>query len=245
MQRGITLVEALLSFVVLAFGMLGIAGLHTDLRAHADLARQRTDAARIAGAEMERLRAYSLLAPSGTARSYAEIVTASASIPDSAGAPTRYTVERRVAPIAGEQAASVAVAVGWSDRRGDAQRAVLTSVIARSDPVLAAALPTAAGSAPARGALGRSSRIPLLAKDLGDGRSAFKPATVGSVAFVQDNRSGLITARCTEVAATLTTAALTTTVLTTCEPTTGYLLSGTVHFAGTASPADPANASAA
>src|SRR5438034_285680 len=62
-QRGITLVEALLSFVVLAFGMLGIARLHADLRAHADLARQHTDATRIAGEEMERLRAFSVLAP--------------------------------------------------------------------------------------------------------------------------------------------------------------------------------------
>src|SRR5204863_1168495 len=137
----------------------------------------------------------------------------------------------------------VAVTVRWADRRGGAQHAALTSVIARNDPVLAAALTTAPSGTPVRGALGRSARIPLFAKDLGDGRSAFKPLASGTVAFVQDNRSGLVTARCADLATTLTTAALTSAALTRCETATGYLLSGTVRFAST-SPADPANLSA-
>ncbi|HKX41775.1 MAG TPA: prepilin-type N-terminal cleavage/methylation domain-containing protein [Burkholderiaceae bacterium] len=243
-QRGITLIEALLSFVILAFGMLGIARLHVDLRAHADLARQRTDATRIAGEDMERLRAFSVLGSSGAAPSYAAIATASIEVADSTGgAATRYTIERHVATIAGEQAADVAVVVHWTDRRDGAQHAALNSVIARSDPVLAAALTTAPSGTPVKGVLGRSPRIPLFAKDLGDGRSAFKPIAGSTVAFVQDNRSGLITARCTGVATTLTTAALTAAALTGCDAATGHLLSGTVRFANT-SPPDPANANA-
>jgi hypothetical protein len=80
-------------------------------------------------------------------------------------------------------------------------------------------------------AFDRSPRIPLIAKDLGDGRSAFKPTDVGNVAFVQDNRSGQVVARCSGLAATLTTAALTLADLTNCDKTTGLLLSGTVRFA--------------
>ena len=41
-QRGVALIEALLAFLVVALGMLGIARIHADLRTHADLARQRT-----------------------------------------------------------------------------------------------------------------------------------------------------------------------------------------------------------
>lgn len=231
-QRGITLVEALLAFLVVALGMLGVARVHVDLRAQADLARQRTDAARIAGDELEQLRSYAVLAPSASMRSYAAIESASSSDADSIGTPAQYAIERRVAAFAGGQAANIAIAVRWNDRRGDSQFVALTSVIARSDPVLAAALTTAASSPPIKGALGRSARIPLFAKDLGDGRSAFKPAPDATLAFVQDNASGLVTARCTGVATTLSTATMTSADLVQCDTRVGYLLSGTVRFAG-------------
>ena len=240
-QRGITLIEALLSFLVFAFGMLGIARLHADLRAHADLARQRTDAARIATEEMERLRAFSMLAPSAGVRSYDEIAATSAIALDSDDMPTRYAIDPRVTAIAGDQASAVTLTVRWNDRRGDAQHATLTSVIARSDPVLAAALTIASRSMPVRGALGRSAHVPLFAKDLGNGHSAFKPIETGTIAFVQDNLTGLVAARCTGLASTLTTATLTAADLTACDPIVGLLLSGTVRFTGTL-PADPSNA---
>jgi len=240
-QRGVALIEALLAFLVVALGMLGIARIHADLRTHADLARQRTDAARIAGEEMERLRSFSVLAPSAGASSYDEITTTSATALDSDDMPTRYAIERSVTAIAGDQASAVTLTVRWNDRRGDAQHATLTSVIARSDPVFAAALTIASRSMPVRGALGRSAHVPLFAKDLGNGHSVFKPIETGPIAFVQDNLTGLVTARCTGLASTLTTATLTAADLTACDPTVGLLLSGTVRFAGT-SPTDPSNA---
>lgn len=228
-QRGIGLIEALVAFLVLSLGMLAMARVQSDLRAQAELARQRSEAVRIAQQDIETLRAYSALTTSASVRSYEEIMTASATI-DSIG-PTRYELTRQVGAAADGQAASVAVTVRWNDRRGEAQHTTLSSVIARSAPALAAASLGAPSGVPVLGAFDRSPRIPLVAKDLGDGRSAFKPAGAGNVAFVQDNRSGQVVARCSGLAATLTTAALTSADLTNCDTATGLLLSGTVRFA--------------
>jgi hypothetical protein len=201
----------------------------SDLRAHAELARQRTEAVRIAQQDIETLRAYSVLTASAGTRSYAQIAPASTTV-DSI-APTRYELTRQVDASADGQAASVAVTVRWNDRRGEPQQTTLSSVIGRSAPSLAAALLSAPRGAPVVGAFDRSPRIPLIAKDLGNGRSAFKPANAGSVAIVQDNHSGQVVARCSGLAAALTTSTLTLADLTDCDTMLGLLLSGTVRFA--------------
>ncbi len=228
-QRGIGLIEALVAFLVLSLGMLAMARVQSDLRAHAELARQRTEAVRIAQQDIETLRAYAVLTAMAGARSFDQIAAATATV-DSIG-PTRYELTRQAGTSADGQAASVAVTVRWSDRRGEPQHTTLSSVIARSAPALAAALLSAPRGVPVLGAFNRSSRIPLVAKDLGDGRSAFKPADSGSVAFVQDNRSGQVVARCIGLATTLATAALTSADLMNCDTAIGLLLSGTVRFA--------------
>ena len=232
-QRGVGLIEALVAFLVLSLGMLAMARVQSDLRAHAELARQRTESVRIAQQDIETLRAYSVLSATASAlvdaRSFDQIAATSATI-DSIG-PTRYELTRQVGAFADGQAASVAVTVRWNDRRGESQHTTLSSVIARGTPALAAALLSAPKGVPVLGAFNRSSHIPLVAKDLGDGRSAFKPANNGTVAFVQDNRSGQVVARCSGLAATLATAALTPADLMTCDMAVGLLLSGTVRFA--------------
>jgi Tfp pilus assembly protein PilV len=228
-QRGIGLIEALLAFLVLSLGMLAMTRVQSDLRAHAELARQRTEAVRIAQQDIETLRAYSVLTASAGTRSYAQIAPASTTV-DSI-APTRYELTRQVDASADGQAASVAVTVRWNARRGEPQQTTLSSVIGRSAPSLAAALLRAPRAAPVVGAFDRSPRIPLIAKDLGNGRSAFKPANAGSVAIVQDNHSGQVVARCSGLAAALTTSTLTLADLTDCDTMLGLLLSGTVRFA--------------
>ena len=228
-QRGVGLIEALVAFAVLSLGMLAMTRVQADMRAHAELARQRTEAVRIAQQEIETLRAYSVLFTSAGLRSFDQIATASATI-DSIE-PTRFELARQVATLADGQAASVALTVHWNDRRGEAHHTTLSSVIARSAPALGAALLSAPSGVPVLGAFARSPRIPFVAKDLGDGRSAFKPANAGNVAIVQDNHTGQVVARCSGLAGTLATAALTSADLTSCDMTIGLLLSGTVRFA--------------
>lgn len=243
LQRGTTLVEALIAFLVLSLGMLAVARVQAQFRLEADIARQRSEAVRLAQEDIETLRAFSVLDAASGARAWADIASASSVIDASTGyaSNTRYTVARAIDAATLPNAKTLRVAVHWADRGGAAQQVVLDSIVSASDPAQAGALAIAPIDAVAKGAFGRASGIPLAARDLGDGRSAFKPVGAGTVAWVFDNRFGLVTGRCTGINATTPTDALTPADLTSCDTHVGVLLSGTVRFSS-ASPPDPAQA---
>ena len=244
--RGTTLLEALVAFLVLSLGMLSVARLQTQLRLNSDVARQRSEAVRIAQQEIENLRSFSVMTASGSAgtRAFSDIVSGAATLDATAAQPgsnTRYTVTRSVADDRLANAKSTTVNVAWDDRSGAAQQVVLDTVIAAIDPAYSGALGVAPNNAPFKGALARAAGIPVLAKDLGDGRSVFKPVAAGSVVLVFNNRSGALTSRCTGAAPSSSTATLTAADLLACDATTGLLLSGRIRFSA-ASPPDALNA---
>ena len=246
-QRGTTLLEALVAFLVLSLGMLTVARVQTQLRFNSDVARQRSEAVRLGQDELETLRAFSVVtssvvAASGAARSYADITTASRTVDSSTGyaTNTRYLVARQVDAASAPHAKAASVTVSWTDRAGDTQHVVLDSVISGTDPAYSGALGLPRSSTQAKGAFSRAANIPLGAKDLGNGSSAFKPVRAGTAALVFDNSTGVVTARCTGVAAA--TAALTLSDLSSCDARTGQLLSGVVRFTAAAPPLPgPAN----
>lgn len=230
-DRGITLIEALVAVLVLSLGLLVVAQLPPHWRAHAELARQRSEATRIAQQEMERLRA-------GTA-----IVGGVRAIDaDAAASLTAYRLERHVDAARVPNAADVAITVGWTDRRGEAHAVTLASVVARIDPALSGAAVLAPRGGTTAGPAARSIAIPLGAKRLGDGRSVLKPAPDATEAWVFDDRSGALAQRCTGIAAAKPTADLETTDLSACTSAVGMLVSGEVHFSVALPPsADAAN----
>lgn len=213
-QRGVTLIEALVSLLVMAVGMVAMIGLQGTMRNSADLARQRTEAVRLAQREMETLRAYSLVQASGNAedrsRAYAHIVSepARANAGDAVGSAS-FTLSRTVNPTADGLGVAVAVQVSWQDRFGQLQQIELDSVITRSDPRLAGSLSVPPDGTPLRRPADRHPTIPPEAKDLGDGRSLLKPPSLaGGVAWIFDNKSGLIIQRCSGLPASATTESL-------------------------------------
>ena len=237
-QRGITLIEAMITFLVLSIGMLAIVRVQTHLRLNADTARQRSEAVRLAQEDIESLRAFAVLAATPGLRSFDAIASESRTVEMS----TVYRIDRRIDAPRALQARGLRVTVTWVDRSGNVQQVALPSVIAGVAPSYSGALGLARTNASARGAYGRSVRIPLGAKDLGDGRSALKPVAGGTFAFVFDNASGLLTGRCAAVERATSTGALTRTNLGACESNTGHLLSGIVRFSS-ALPPDAARAS--
>ena len=244
-QRGVTLIEALLAFLVLAGGVLSMAKLQLHLQAHADLARQRSEAMRIAQDDIESLRAFAFLhvdaAASDTAP-YERIETTTSSVDDlnSVALNTAFQLTRHIDDSSSARLKAATISVAWAARDGSTQRAVLNSVVAGVNPTLAGALAVAPSRlAPASG-YARAHGIPVNAKSLGDGRSVLKPGA-GTVAYVFDNLSGQVTQRCTDVAGGQTTAQLSTTDLTHCSELHGLWLSGTVRFSN----ATPPNAEAA
>jgi len=223
-QCGVTLIEALIAFVVLSLGVLGMAKMQGALRHNADVARQRSEAVRLAQQEMETLRAK----PTSTSSSFTVA-------PDSDRAGnTSYRVERSVSVDGGMRTADVSVA--WTDRAGATQHLALQSIIGSSSPALAAALVIRHGAQPVHAALGRSIAIPAFAREIGHGTSAFKPNDAGTLAFVMDDVTGLVVARCDSVAPIMRTADLSTATLGDCTTVKGWLLSGTVRFSLSAPP---------
>ncbi len=225
-QRGISLLEALLAFAVLSLGMLAVGKLQSQLRLHADIARQQTQAVRLAQDDLERLRAYSVVAAASGLRAYADIDTATVNADEG----TRFVVSRRIDDVTALRAKSALVNVAWTDASGAAQQATLNTVIAGSEPAHSGALALPPSGTPVVGPLARSVRVPVAAKDLGDGSSVFKPVAAGTLALVFDNASGALIARCTAPASATTTLSLAD--LSDCDTTRGLLLSGQVRFGG-------------
>ena len=239
-QRGTSLLQALVAFLVLSLGLLSVAKLQSHLRSHADTARQRTEAVRLAQQEMESMRAFATLESAPGLRSYADIAASTTSLDATqARSNAGYAIERRVAHNANVGFKTATVTVNWADRAGTPREVVLDSAMAGSDPALSGALAMPAVPGPA-GAFARSAGIPLGAKDLGDGRSVFKPSVEGTVAWVFDNASARVVARCT-VAPHMTTHELTLGHLGNCGSVTGFVLSGTVRVS-LAAPPDPSQA---
>jgi Tfp pilus assembly protein PilV len=240
-QQGISLIEALIALLVLSLGMLTVSQLQGHLRLGSDIARQRAEAVRLGQEDIEALRAYSVLAASGAARSWADITSASRNVDASTGyaTHTRYTVAREIVSTNALAAKTAAVTVRWNDRDGEAQKIVLTTVIAANDPAHSGLLALAPSAVHAKGASSRSTRVPLLAKDLGNGSSVMKLSSTSTTALVFDNTSGNVTARCSGINPGTATRDLAFADLTACAFITARLLSGSVRFSQ-ASPPDAA-----
>jgi type II secretory pathway pseudopilin PulG len=136
----VSLVEALVAVLVLGFGMLAIAGFQASLSRNAEVARQRTEATRLAREKLETLRSFERIAPAAGAAAYEDLASGS----DAPALASNTNYERRwtVAADALDSHRRVQVHVRWAARTGDGEDAgvVLQSVIARADPRDAGAL---------------------------------------------------------------------------------------------------------
>lgn len=125
-QRGLGLVDALLALLVLTVGLLAVLRLQPELRRHAEVARQRSEALRLAQADLERARA----APAALA--------ADDRIVDAATLGTRYRLLREVDALAWPNTVAVTVSVQWQAPDGAAQQLRLAGMLGTLDPALAA-----------------------------------------------------------------------------------------------------------
>jgi type II secretory pathway pseudopilin PulG len=126
-QHGFSLVDALIGLLVLTLGLLAVLRGQPLLRQHAEIARQRSEAVRLAQEDIERQ------------RSTLGVPVAGELIVDEALASTRYRLVRTVDAAAWPNAAAVTVIVHWSDRAGAPQQVLLATLVATPDPALAGA----------------------------------------------------------------------------------------------------------
>lgn len=199
LSRGFALLEALVAFAVLAFGMLALVSMQSTLWRGSDVAKQRTEAMRLAQEKIEELRSYTGIA-SGTIN-WNSLASGSdtisgytvAGIPQSTN--TTFSRSWTVGGTTADAQRPVTVNVSWTDRAGEAQQVSISSVIAKVDPAdsgyLGFPLPQ---NTNLKRPKNRNINIPVQAIDLGGGKSAFQLA--GNYAIVFNDISGYVVEKC-------------------------------------------------
>lgn len=220
-QTGFTILEALIALLVTAFGILALAGMQVMLSHSSDIAKQRSEAVRLAQARMERMRAYDDVGGAGTndwnnLPGAAETVTTNAV----------YTITPTMGGASGDSMRPATVTVTWTDRTGVAQTVALNSVIAKIEPedigFVTNPLPL---NQPLRRVKDRNINIPIPAIDLGNGRSAtqfdanyviiYSNTTGGVVQICNPNQ---VNANATQINDSITAG--------NCTSTVGYIVAG-------------------
>lgn len=255
-QRGVTLIEALVALLVMSFGMVALVGLLGNLRQSGDLAKQRSEAMRLAQEEIELLRSFSVMKRANTddaavVKDYENDLLKPIAARSVAGenSNTTFLVSRTVTPLdaAGPKGAgdvepqsirgqTIKVVVSWKDRGGVTQSLSLDSVISRTDPAYSMALGVTPPTIGARTPSGRNPVVPPTAKDLGNGSSAFRPGGGSTAIWVFNNVTGVITGLCEAPVGTAVSSLEAEDVESCKNNTTGYLVSGTVRFASSSTP---------
>ncbi len=197
-RRGVSLVEALVALAVMSIGMLALVGVQSTMRLNSDLAKQRTEATRIASEEIERLRSYTTMAavPGQPGVSYDEIVSRVVEgyqPPDGVGN-TSYRVVRNVNNDPNSAQKVVSVEVVWTDRTNRRQTVTLDSAISATAPTLGALLVVPHRDSPISRNNGRHASIPEAAVPVeGDpSQSRFSPPGGGGIGWYFNNLSGLM-----------------------------------------------------
>jgi Tfp pilus assembly protein PilV len=212
-EAGFTLMEALIALLIMAFGMLAIAGFQTSLSRNSEVAKQRAEAVRLAQQKIEDLRSFSQLSSSATGVvDYAnDVVSGSDTITGGStyntttySSNTAFTRTWTVTKDGTNSYASdgsdlqkwINVSVAWTDRTGTNQSVTLNSVISRSDPQKINFLASNSGSTTNRQPKNRSIDIPYPATNFDNGTSGFKPGGSSSTYFIFDNTTGNVLYRC-------------------------------------------------
>ncbi|KPF42317.1 hypothetical protein IP87_00180 [beta proteobacterium AAP121] len=248
-QRGVSLVEALVAFAIMAFGMLAVVGMQGTLRTNGDLARQRAEAVRIAQDAVETWRAFTTLDATTSRTAYADVATATDTTVT--GTNATYTVTRRANDLSAVSGTitpplrTLVVDVTWRDRNDQTQMVRLGSTLAGVEPSLTASLVLAANPDPVLTPRARNRAVPQGAVALpGVGRSGFvPPGQTGNgprVAWVFNNADGVITICSTS--ATSSAGLLFDSGAPNCGTQKALLLGGVVRYATGIDPASSTSA---
>lgn len=253
--RGFAVIEALIAFLVVAFGMMALGSFQFTLSRASDVAKQRSEATRIAQREIDRLRSFGQKTAdlnTGDDRfTFAEEVAVGTSTATESSALTNtdYAIARTVSaptapvPALGERFRWIDIAVTWLDRTGGAQRIALSSAISDGAPGELGASTTGRSGVP--GTLrpkNRNINIPYPAVNLANcpagtaACSGFIPPP-GNRLFVFNNENGNVQRFCVDpnnativVSENMSTSALTCTDYLTVYGVEAYILSGYIRF---------------
>lgn len=136
-QIGQSLIEVLITVLVVAISAVALVRFHGYLSYDDSLTKQRADATVLAKQQLETLYDFQTKATTAGYTAYADIASGSGT-PTVNG--TAYTVTWTVTDFTAPDYKNVNISVSWSDRYGSSQSVVLNSDIAGVDPVFSAIL---------------------------------------------------------------------------------------------------------
>jgi hypothetical protein len=204
---GLALIEALMALAVMAFGMLALVGVQSNLRQNADISRQRSEAIRIAQEEIEKWRGFTSVYGTGPLvydGLQSDPPGAGRTVSSEYGMTAQFKVAKTVFPALSStkpdfSMKTLTVDVTWVDRNSEAQNVRLSTALHGVAPELAGTLSIPAEGAPTSRAGRRSRAIPWDAVRLDNGvQSAWRPpqGSEGTVVWKFSNDTGLIVGVC-------------------------------------------------
>jgi type IV pilus modification protein PilV len=222
---GFTLIEALIAMAVMAVGLLGVVAMQAMLARNADVAKQRTEATRLAQQQIESMRAYTSIAAVAGQTSWNGLASGADVSTSNATFTRTWTITGAVT----DPMRRVSVNVAWTDRVGDAQNVTLSTVISKTDPtdVGLTGFPLPQNTTLKR-PKNRNLNIPVPALDLGNGKSVYQLANNFAVVFGND--TGYVVMQCNFVVDSADD-------LSGCSEYSAFILAGYVSLSGGAFPA--------
>ena len=227
-QTGFALIEALVALLVMSFGMLALSGMQMTLARSADIAKQRTEAMRLAQRKIDEYRSFtSILAAAGHTIVW-NTLPASGTEPVVTNA--SYTVATTLAGAISDAMRPVSVQVSWVDRANQTQSITISSVISKSDPIdigyVANPLPL---NAPLKRPKNRNINIPIPALDLNNGDGQSSTQLSSNYVIVYSNVTAGVVKICNPGVANATAAQINSAILAgLCTDVSGYIVAGYV-----------------
>ncbi|WP_205609936.1 type IV pilus modification PilV family protein [Noviherbaspirillum galbum] len=131
-HRGFSLIEVMVTLVILAGGLLALSKFQTDIMVSNSQAKQRTEATLRGQQKIDELRSFSSLTEYGNVASGTDTVAGT-----SASFTRTWTITPHSTPPLYKE---IAMTVSWTDNRGNAHSVNLNSMIASNDPKLSGAI---------------------------------------------------------------------------------------------------------
>ena len=194
-SRGFSLIEALVAWAIVGFGLLAIAKLQMTFVTNADHAKQRSEAVRLGEERIEQLRSFEQLSTALNRFAYQDIVTGSDTVSGYASNAS-YTRNWTVTDSSSAAFKTIALSTSWQDRQGATQTVSFQSTIARLDPKASASLKFPAAGSPVKKPKDRDLNVPVPAVALAGGKSGFTPPGAAGFYYVFDNTTGIVTNLC-------------------------------------------------
>ena len=145
-QRGFTLIEVLITYVVLTFGLMALIKFQSSLKSHVSISQQRIEANALAQQTIERFRDFEVLDTEAGKKAYQDVATGSQS--QSIGN-TAFTINWTItdSTVGNPKLKRIHITVNWSDKYNANHSMQLTSIMGKIDPTFSGELITQTNNA--------------------------------------------------------------------------------------------------